>query len=249
MSHLLWQKPRLRAPTSWWVGLGQSLWAPKFLVVLLHWGGLLQAPVGAGGTASSLAHSTFGLTQKPSDLENEEGIPSPRDLFSWQQFWLEIYLLAQKEKNRVILSKLYNQTGQPSLNEGLMLELAPCPISRNKWTYYCIRTITCMPGGSVLQWNQHALLVSHHCHFPDKWSWESYVNSPCFKFLIYEIELVKPASWGLGRWLNETSHGKWAAKCLTHSRPSLLLVSQHMSLPCSFPFPAGSHKGKENGKK
>lgn len=64
---------------------------------------------------------SFGLTQKQFDLESDEGIPSPRDLFSWQQFRLEIYLLAQKEKNRVILSKLYNQTGQPSLNEGLML--------------------------------------------------------------------------------------------------------------------------------
>lgn len=42
---------------------------------------------------------SFGVTQKQFDLESDKGIPSPRDLFSWQQFWLEIYLLAQKEKN------------------------------------------------------------------------------------------------------------------------------------------------------
>lgn len=111
---------------------------------------------------------SFGLTQKQFDLESDEGIPSPRDLFSWQQFWLEIYLLAQKEKNRVILSKLYNQTGQPSLNEGLMLESALCPHQHEQRAYYWMKTITCVPAGSMLQRDQHALFVSHHCHFPDK---------------------------------------------------------------------------------
>ena len=79
---------------------------------------------------------SFGVTQKQFDLESDKGIPSPRDLFSWQQFWLEIYLLAQKEKNRVILSRLYNQTGQPSLNEGLMLESALFPPQHEQRAYY-----------------------------------------------------------------------------------------------------------------
>ena len=96
---------------------------------------------------------SFGLTQKQFDLESDKGIPSPRDLFSWQQFWLEIYLLAQKEKNRVILSKLYNQTGQPSLNEGLMLESAPFPTQHEQKAYYWMETITCVPAAACCSGN------------------------------------------------------------------------------------------------
>ena len=43
-----------------------------------------------------------------------------------------------------------------------------------------------------------------------------------FQIMVLSGHMLRSGIAGLymGKWLNETSHGKWAAKCLTHSRPS-----------------------------